>query len=75
MVHLFKVPLQHADMFIRAINLKDSTITYQMLDKITAAPLEPLKNDKFIVNKGQILFDKNRFIDLQYAQLIDQTLN
>lgn len=75
MVHLFKVPLQFADMFVRAINLKKGTMEYQILEKDTGIPLEPVKKDKILIHNGTVLFDKNRPLNLDLAKHIELTLN
>lgn len=74
MIHLFKVPLEHSDMFIRSLDLKTQLIEYQVFGK-DGKPMEPLKEDKFIINEDTIIFDKSRFINLEYATYIAETLN
>ncbi len=74
MTHLFKVPLQHSDMFVSALNAENQTITWQIFTK-EGKPMEPVKTEKYTVHNGEFLFDKNRAISLQLAETINETLN
>jgi hypothetical protein len=73
-LHLFKVELEHSDMFIRGLDFKTQLIEYQIFDK-EGKPMEPLKKDKFVLNKGEIIFDKNRYIASDFASHIASILN
>jgi hypothetical protein len=74
MLHLYKIDLEHSDMFIRGIDLKKNLIEYQILDKQGKA-MEPIKKDKFILNGTEVIFDKNRTLHINLINHINQTLN
>lgn len=71
MTHLFKVPLQHSDMFIRTIT--DSNIEYSVHDK-QGKLLEPLANDSYESKEDGKVYFGNKFIPESYFQHIKQTL-
>lgn len=75
MIHLFKVPLQHADMFISSIDTKNHLISYTMRDKNTGTLIEPpIVNDVFEVLQDRISFSK-RQIPHEQVYKIHETLN
>lgn len=74
MTHLFKVPLEHSDMFIRGLNMTNNFITYQIYDSF-GKPMEPIKEDKYLVRQDQIIFDKNRSLHIKLVERINQFLN
>jgi hypothetical protein len=75
MTHLFKIALEHSDMFIRGLDIDNQLIEYQIVDKLSGKPMEPIKKDKFFVNQDQIVFDKNRTLHIELVSRINQTLN
>lgn len=74
MKHLFKVSLQHSDLFVSAVSTDKNTITWQIYDK-TGKPMEPEKTEKYVVHNNEMIFDKNRSLPLALAETINQTLN
>lgn len=76
MTHLYKVSLQHADMFIRELNLENNTIRFEIRDKNTGVLMEPEIVSKFMVNEleQKIIFAGGRFINIGLAILIGETL-
>ena len=76
MAHLFKVQLQHSDMFVRMIDLEKSKIQYSVRDKLTGNLLEPEQNVPFIVNEVEqkVEFSGGRYITIGLAVLINQNL-
>jgi hypothetical protein len=77
MTHLFKVPLQHSDMFVKGIDLERSIIQFQVRDKLTGNLLEPEQNVPFFVNEVEqkVEFSGGRYIAIGLAALINQVLN
>ena len=78
MTHLFKVPLQHSDMFVKAIDLEKSSISYQIRDKITGIQMESeTLAAPFFINEVEqkIEFSGGRYIAIGLAALINQVLN
>lgn len=75
MTHLFKIPLQHADMFISHIDIEKHLISYEMRDKNSGILIEPpINNDVFSVLEDRISFSK-RFIKHDEVYQIHSTLN
>ncbi len=74
MTHLFKVQLQHSDLFISAIDPIKCLISYEVRDKKTGLLLEPSSFSKFEVLEDKISFDK-RQIPIPIVQQIVETLN
>lgn len=72
-MHLVKVCLQLADLFIESLDLSEKTIVYSVRDKETGILLEPHFKSKLTMNEQQILFD-HRHIDLRYAKHIEEVL-
>ena len=70
MTHLFKVPLQHADMFIR--NITDITIEYSVHEK-AGKLLEPVSVTDYEIKEGKVYFG-NKFIPEDYFKYIKQVL-
>lgn len=62
-------------MFVRALNLNEGVITYQIVDKIIGKAMEPIKADKFTFHNKAIIFDKNRSLSFELVKYIDETLN
>lgn len=77
MTHLFKVQLQHSDMFVRGIDLEKSTITYQIRDKNTGQSMESETTVPFFINEVEqkVEFSGGRYIAIGLAALINQVLN
>lgn len=77
MTHLFKVQLQHSDMFVKGIDLERSMITYQIRDKITGQSIESETTVPFFINEVEqkIEFSGGRYIAIGLAALINQVLN
>ena len=73
MKHLFKVPLPTADMFVSALNMEDQAISYEVREKDTVKLLETPSTVPFEVIENRISFG-GRFINLQYAEEIAETL-
>lgn len=73
-MHLFKVNLNLADIFISELDLSKGVIAYSVRDKETGILLEPHLESKLLVNDKQVMFD-SRFIDKNYAKHIEETLN
>jgi len=74
MIHLFKVQLQHSDMFIKRLSFTTKMIVYSIRDKVTGNLLEPVKVSKFEeASDGTIKFDE-RFIATPFAKYIQETL-
>lgn len=75
-IHLVKIyHFQHSDMFVRGLDMQKKTINYQIVDKITGQAMEPIKNDPFVFDGDQIVFDKNRTLHKEIVKYIDKTLN
>jgi len=76
MTHLFKVQLQHSDMFVRGIDLEKSTITYQIRDKNTGQSMESETTAPFFINEVEqkVEFSGGRYIAISLAALINQVL-
>lgn len=72
-MHLFKVCLTHADLFISSLDLSINSIEYTVRDKETGNLLEPHFKSKLAMNDKQITFD-HRHIDLRFAKHIEETL-
>jgi predicted DCC family thiol-disulfide oxidoreductase YuxK len=77
MTHLFKVQLQHSDMFVKGIDLEKSTITYQIREKDTGKSMESEITVPFFINEVEqkIEFSGGRYIAIGLAALINQVLN
>lgn len=73
MKHLFKVPLNLADLFIEKVT--EEEITYSVRTKDTGELMEPRRTTKYLINEqdGMTHFD-NRFISVQQLQFIYQVL-
>ena len=76
MTHLFKVPLQHSDIFVKEIDLEKSMIRYQIRDKISGNQMESESHVPFFVNETEqkIEFSGGRYIAIGLAVLINQVL-
>jgi len=76
MTHLFKVQLQHSDMFVRGIDLEKGTITYQIRDKNTGQSMESETTTPFIINEVEqkVEFSGGRYLAIGLAALINQVL-
>lgn len=72
-MHLFKVCLTHADLFISALDLREKTIEYSVRAKESGQLVEPHFKSKLILNDSQIIFDQ-RHIILGLAKHIEHTL-
>ena len=70
--HLFKVQLQHSDMFIVAIDLAAETITYQIREH-TGKLLEPVKTSGIELHDDKYYFD-SRWLHIDLIQHIIETL-
>lgn len=71
-MHMFKVPLQHSDMFVRGIDFKNKMIEYSIHTQ-DGGLLEPIKKSKFTESEVRIDFD-GRYIAYDYAVHISNTL-
>lgn len=74
MTHLFKVQLQHSDLFVSAIDPIKKLISYELREKNTGVLLEPSNFSKFEVLEDRISFDK-RQIPIPVVKMIVETLN
>lgn len=76
MTHLFKVQLQHSDMFVKEIDLEKTMIRYQIRDKLNGNLMEAESYVPFFINEVEqkIEFSGGRFIGISLAALINQTL-
>lgn len=72
MTHLVKIPLNHADMFVRSIG--EGTITYDIRDKEKGTPMEPIVTSPLIAGDGKLYFDKDRFITFAQFSYLNQVL-
>jgi hypothetical protein len=70
MTHLFKVPLQNSDVFIR--NITDSTIEYSVYEK-GGKLLEPVSVTDYEIKEGKVYFG-SKFIPEDYFEYIKQVL-
>lgn len=77
MIHLFKVQLQHSDLFVKELDLERSMIRYQIRDKVTGNIMEPETNVPFFINEVEqkIEFSGGRYIAISLVALINQVLN
>lgn len=73
-LHLFKLSLQLADLYIHSIDFSKNEIKYEVRDKEEGKLMEPVRLSKFTTNKDQFIFDANRTIDLNLAKHIQNTL-
>lgn len=72
---LFRLPLQHSDMFVRSIDFNNQIIKYRIYDKEKGTPMEPERESKFTISESQIDFDNVRFINYDLARFIEEKLN
>lgn len=72
---LYKVPLEHSDLFITNVDLEKATITYTVRDKENGRLLEPESVDSKITvtPDGKANFD-NRWLAVQMLPYIAQQL-
>lgn len=72
---LYKVPLEHSDLFITHVDLEKATITYTVRDKESGRLLEPESIDSKIsvTPDGKANFD-NRWLAAQMLPYIAQQL-
>ena len=70
MTHLFKVPLENSDMFVK--NITDEHIVYSIRDG-KGKLLEPEVSSKYKEANGKVQFD-SRFIAKEYFDHIKMTL-
>lgn len=72
---LYKVPLEHSDLFITHVDLEKATITYTVRDKESGRLLEPESVDSkiTITPDGKANFD-NRWLAVQVLPYIAQQL-
>jgi hypothetical protein len=73
MTHLFKIPLQNSDMFVKSIDFNTKLIDYSIRDKETGNLLEPSSITPFTIDGNKLNFG-SRFIALEYAKIIQQLL-
>lgn len=76
MTHLFKIPIQNSDMFVKGIDIEKNLITYQVRDKLTGNLLEPEQTVSFTINEVEqkVEFSGGRYIAIGLAALINQVL-
>lgn len=72
MIHLFKIQLQNSDMFISEIT--EDTITYSIREKENGRLLEPAKQSRYTTGPDTYIHFDNRFIDINLANYIGETL-
>lgn len=77
MTHLFKVQLQHSDMFVKEIDFEKTMIRYQIRDKLSGNLMEAELYVPFFINEVEqkVEFSGGRFIAIGLAALINQVLN
>lgn len=73
MTHLFKIPLQNSDMFVKSIDFNTKLIDYSIRDKNTGNLLEPISITPFTIDGDKITFG-SRFIGLEYAKAVQELL-
>lgn len=73
MLHLYKICLQRADLFISELDLEKKFIAYTVRDKMTGNTLEPHFKSNLLIEDKQVTFD-SRYIDLNFAKHIEAIL-
>lgn len=74
-LHLYKVQLQNADMFVKDLDFNSQMIRYQIRDKSTGALMESESHVKFEINEVEQKIEfGSRFINLGFAILISDVL-
>ncbi len=73
--HLFKIPLEFSDLFVRELCFTTNKIVYQIRDNLTGIAKEPERIDKFNIEDGKIWFEKSRNIDLNLAKYVSSILS
>lgn len=75
MTHLYKVPLQNSDLFVREIDLDSYRIRYEIRDKITGSLMESPSYVPFTVNEQEQKIEFNgRFIAIGLVGIISHVL-
>jgi hypothetical protein len=74
MIHVVKVPLEKADLFIHLFNEDKRLLTYEIRDKETGVRLEPKRTSNYEIKEGKLMFDM-RYITLELGNYINKLLN
>lgn len=76
MTHLFKIQLQHSDMFIKELDIEKNMIRFQIRDKNNGTLMEAESYVPFIINEMEQKIEFGaRFIAVGLANHIIQILN
>lgn len=75
MIHLIKIPLQYADLFIHSLDLEKNTIGVETREKESGKLLTPRRVEKFqVMNNGRIYFAGSE-LPVNVLESIHQILN
>jgi len=73
-LHLFRLHLEHSDLFVEKLDLLSKEIVYSVRDAVGKLMNTP-KKETFTIADGNIYFDLNREIALPLAAFISETLH